>query len=538
LPEPQKSITPNIKLAGLIMSSSLFLSRILGMVRDAIMAAMFGANEFTDAYRLSFQIPDLIFSLVAGGALSAAFIPVFSEFLHTGRERDAWKLFSVVVTFMSTVLIVVIVTAMVFAEQLARIVAPGKPEELIPLIAESSRILLPAQFAFFIGGIMFGTLYSRQRFVAPGLGPNIYNIGIIFGALVISNFVSPSVFGMSWGALIGAMIGNLLIPLLVMWRLGSHYRPSLNLKAPGVRKVFLLMAPVVLGLSLPGVYGIILQFYASYLPVGFNTNIDYANRLMQAPIAIFGQAMAIAAFPALAQFFVQNKPEMFRDQLTKTLRTVLYVSIPIAGLMAVFSPEIVRIIYLRGQFTPEDANIVSNCLLVFAIGIPAWCLHPILMRAFFARHQSLLPIVLGTVSTVFFILIVYFGIQGPTKNLLSAEHRYLTLPLAVSLSAIILVVLLCGAMAIKNHALKIRSIVEVLFQSTLAAVVPIALAAVLVNSIHWLTESFVGAVLVTGFGSLGAFWIYYGITRWLKMPETAYLERAAARVSRKKDNSE
>src|SRR5690606_36967450 len=162
-------------------------------------------------------------------------------------------------------------------------------------------------------GIMFGTLYARQVFAVPGLGPNIYNIGIIFGGLFLAGFFLEGVQGLSWGALIGAFIGNLLIPLLVMRRMQSEYRLVFDLQHPGVRKVFKLMAPVVLALSLPGVFALILQAFSTYYADGVNTAMNVANRLMQAPLGVFGQALALAAFPALAQFFAQGKMEMFRD---------------------------------------------------------------------------------------------------------------------------------------------------------------------------------------------------------------------------------
>ena len=243
---------------------SLLLSRVLGLVRDAIVLGKFGADGVTDAYFQSFKIPDLLFFLIAGGALSSAFIPVFSEYLHTEREGEAWHIFSVVTTFMSLLVVGFIAIAWIFATPLSHLIAPGTEPDFIPYIVQKSRIVLPAQYAIFIGGIMFGTLYANQRFSVPGLGPNIYNLGIIFGALVISTFVVPGQMGLSWGALLGAFAGNIVIPYLAMRHIGVQFRPSLNLKHPGVKKVFKLMLPVVLGLSLPGVYALIMTAFGSY----------------------------------------------------------------------------------------------------------------------------------------------------------------------------------------------------------------------------------------------------------------------------------
>jgi putative peptidoglycan lipid II flippase len=517
---------PNVGRAGLIMMVSLLLSRVLGIVRDSIMTAQFGRGAETDAFGLAFQIPDLLFFLIAGGALSSAFIPVFSEYLHTDREEDAWKVFSVVVTVMSLVVTAFIVIAFVFAEPLVRIAAPGKQSDLVPVIAHMSRIVLPAQFAFFIGGIMFGTLYARQRFGAPGLGPNVYNLGMIFGALFLSSMFAPGIVGMAWGALGGAIIGNLVIPLLVMRSLGSKFKPSLDTSHPGVRKVFKLMVPVVLGLSLPGVYAMIMRGAGSSYALGINSSLDLANKLMQAPLGIFGQSLAIAVFPALSQFFAQQRMDMYRNQLAGTLRTVLYITVPISVIMLIMAPEIVTVVFEYGKFNSADTAVTAECLRMFAIGIAAWCMHPVLMRGFFALQQSVTPILLGTGATGLFLALLFALRETPLS--------YRALPLAGSLSAIALVVALLFAVARKTGGLDTRGILITLVKSAAGA----AAMAVFLYGALLITPSGSGVgrnvwafVKVFGVGLVGA-WIYYGITRLMKMPETSSINRVLAKITR------
>jgi putative peptidoglycan lipid II flippase len=508
------------------MMASLLLSRFLGIVRDMVMAAQFGRGADTDAYRLAFQIPDLLFFLIAGGALSSAFIPVFSEYLHTDREDEAWKVFSVVVTIMSIVITLFIVFAWIFADPLTRIVAPYKSAELIPLISHMSRIVLPAQFAFFIGGIMFGTLYARQRFVAPGLGPNIYNLGIIFGALVLSHFFVPGIIGMSWGALAGAMIGNLAVPLVVMRALGSRFRPSLELSHPGVKKVFRLMLPVVLGLSLPGVYGMVMQAVGTGYAIGINTALDLSNKLMQAPLGIFGQSLAIAVFPALTQFFAQQRMDLYRRQLEGTLRTVLYITLPISALMIIMSPEIVTAVFEYGKFKQADTAATARCLQMFGIGVTAWCLHPVLMRAFFALQRTVTPILIGTAATALFIVLVV--------TLQHTALDYQALPLASSLSAIALVITMLIAVARSAEGLDILGIMRTAAKALVAAClmsVVLYLGLVLLPVGQGHGRNVWAAVKVFGVGLVAA-WVYYFVTRMLGMPETAYVDKALARVSR------
>lgn len=511
------------------MVASLFLSRVLGLVRVMVMAGIFGSNKFTDAYRLAFLVPDLLFYLIAGGALSSAFIPVFSEYLHTGREKEAWHIFSVVTTFMSILVVCFIAFAWVYAIPLTELVAYGKLHrhpELIPLIAQMSRIVLPAQFAFFIGGLMFGTLYARQVFSVPGLGPNVYNLGIIAGAIFLSNLFVPGIVGMSWGALVGAITGNLVIPFFAMRKLGADFRPSLDLRHPGVKKVFKLMLPVVLGLSLPAVYGSITQWFAAFYGDGVNTWMDYGNTLMQAPLGIFGQSLALAVFPALTQFYAQKQMGLYRLQLANTMRTVLYITVPISVIMFAMASPIVSAIYQHGAFGADDAKGVAHILQLFSFGISAWCLQPVLMRGYYAIHSSVQPIVIGTMTTVLFIVLAVTLKQTPLA--------FNSLPLSCSISAIVLAIALTLALRAKIGGLGVRSILKTLGQSMAASVLVLAICLLAVYSPlehagHHHKMWMVFFVLIV---TSVALWAYYFVTKAMKMPEADYLARATNRMKK------
>ncbi len=506
------------------MMASLFGSRFLGILRDAIMAHQFGRNAVTDSYTLAFMVPDLLFFLIAGGALSSAFIPVFSEYLHTGRKSEAWRVFNSVATLMTAGLLVFIGLSFAFAPQLVAIVVSKEKAEYFPLITHMSRILLPAQLAFFIGGLMFGTLYAHQRFSIPGLGPNIYNIGIIFGALVISQFVQPGIVGMAWGGLIGAFMGNIIIPIFPMLKLGGTIRPSFDTKHEGVRKVFRLMLPVVLGLSLPGVYAIIMRNFGSQFKAdGIVTSLELANKLMQAPLAMFGQSFAIAIFPALSQFYAQKKMDMFRDQVERSIRTTLYITIPIAVFMAVFALEIVNLLFGYGKFKESDPSSVVQCLQLFCLGIPAWCLHPILMRAYFSSQNTVKPIVQGTITTFVFILLCLVLKQTPLE--------WRALPLASSIAAMFLVGLMLSAMKKDLGGLNLGRIGEAVGQCLLAALavtaalvlVAVLLPGGLAFESVWLTliRLLSGFVVTAG--------VYGFLTKRMGMPETVTLDKAMAK---------
>lgn len=514
--EPTK---PNVAKAGFIMVASLFLSRVLGLIRDMVITGKFGLDGQTDAYYASFQIPDLLFYLIAGGALSSAFIPVFTEYLHTDREDEAWHIFSVVVTVMSAIVVTFIVFAWIYAEPLMGIVAPDLAPEAVADAVKMSRIIVPAQFAFFIGGVMLGTLYARQVFAVPGLAPNIYNIGIIIGAVFISSFVVPSLAGMSWGALIGAYIGNILIPLMVIRKMGLKFKFSFDTKHPGVRQVFKLMLPVVLGLSLPGVFGMILVAAGSYYGDGILSSIVIGNRLMQAPLGVFGQALALAAFPALSQFFAQGRMDMFTDQVNRTLRTVIFLTVPVSVIFVVAPEPIVTALFKRGDFDMTDVQNTSTALRMFGIGIAAWCLHPTLMRAYFSIKRTWPPVVMGTVTTGVF--------AASTFWLVNAGYGYSSLPLAASIAAILLAIAMVTAVNKTVCELDIKGILLTFAKSAVASALPAVGLYFLATQYSSTSSSLANfdLLLAVGFVMLLYAWAYYFLAKWMKMPEAQVVKR-------------
>ncbi|MEI7577269.1 MAG: murein biosynthesis integral membrane protein MurJ [Armatimonadota bacterium] len=514
--------------AGTIMVASLLLSRVLGLVRDSVISGYYGRSEFTDAYNLAFQIPDILFMLVSGGALSSAFIPVFSEYWHTDRRQEAWKVFSTVLTIMSTVVLLFISVCFVLAVPLTKLVAAGKltmNPELIPLIARMSQILLPAQFAFFIGGLMMGTLYARKVFSIPGLGPNIYNIGIIFGASVIGHFFGKGVEGICWGATIGAILGNLVVPFVVIRRMGMEFTPSFDTSHEGVRKVFRLMLPVILGLSLPSVFSMIIRYFGSFYPDGTNSTLDYANKLMQAPLGIFGQSLALAVFPVFTQFFTQGRMDLFRKQLDSTMRTVMYLTVPASVLMAMLAPQIVSAFFRHGAFKIEDVPPVALCLRFFCIGIWAWCLHPVIMRAFYSIQDTKTPVIIGTVTTGIFVLII-LALRG--------SMGYLALPLAGSIAPMIMVLMMAVVLTPRIGGIDIKGLAVTLGKAFVGSLSVVAVGLVVANSsLGSLEQGKVPTLLITLGAFLISMWGYYFITKALGMPESAYVERAMGKISRK-----
>ena len=517
---------------------SLLLSRVLGLLRDTVMAYKFGVQIDTDCYRLAVAIPDTIFMLIAGGGLSSAFIPIFSEFIYTDREEDAWKVFSVVTTICAIFVTALIGVAWLLAPKIAEFMGAGKTIQMaginfdvdqivIPRITELGRIMLPAQFAFLIGSVLLGTLYARKQFLAPGLAPNVYNVGIIAGAL-LGSFGGIGIAGMAWGALIGAIIGNLLLPTFFMVGKGGWLRPSLDFRAPGVKKFFNLLLPVILGFSLPSVCSLITQKFASMYPEGMNTVLTLSNNLMMAPLGIFGHSLALAAFPVLSQFFAQNRMDLYRDQVSKTLRTTIYLSMPASAILLALAPQIVNLAYGYGKTDADNLADMAHALQVFALAVWAWCMQPILMRGFFSIHQTARPIIIGTIMTVVFIALCALGTN--------AHIGFLVLPAATNVAAILLVFALFLGLERQVGTLDRIGIVKTLGKSLVGSTAMGTFA----FGCFWLFPAEMGKVIEFAmflFVFCLAGWLYYFVTKGLGMPETQYLSRAFDRLQRKRPTS-
>ncbi len=512
------------------MSVSMLLSRILGMLRDTVMFATFGVGLHTDAYRLAVLIPDTIFMLVAGGGLSSAFIPVFADFWHKNRRHQAWKAFSVVVTITFLATSALVTVAWIFAPQIVDYFRDKKPIEVMPEAIAASRIMLPAQIAFLVGSILLATLLVRKDFLGPGLAPNVYNVGIILGAAILPRAFGMGIESMAWGALVGALIGNMVLPTLLMIRAGSSFKPSLDVREEGVKKFFLLLLPVILGFSLPSMVNIITQkFASSYGGDGINTILGAANNLMQAPLGIFGQSLALAVFPVLAEFVATDRMDRYRDQISKTLRTVIFLGMPSGALMWALAPQIVHVLYGYGAAakSPEQLSLIADSLRIYAFAIFAWCMQPVLMRGFFSLHKTFKPIAIGTTMTVVFIGLCVVA----TK--LSPDFRMLIW--ATNVAAALLAVTLFFALERDVGKLDRIGVLKTLIGSLAAALGAGGFAYGVTLALHPVRRLAEFAVLF--FVGLAAVWIYFGLARLLKMPETDYAARAMKRFDRRKKSS-
>lgn len=284
-----------IGTATAIMMVSVFLSRVLGLLRESTIAALGGAGTAVDAYKAAFVLPEILNHLVAGGFLSITFIPIFARYLAAGDEAGGRRVFSVILTVFGVVLGSLILIAMGLAPQLMALLTPGRTDpEFLALAVRMTRIVLPAQLFFFAGGLMMAVQFAKERFLMPALAGLIYNLGIIVGGVALAPWLG--IEGFSWGALVGAGIGNLGLQWIGAHRAGMRFSWCWQIRHPDLRRYIALTLPLMLGLTMTFSTEIFSKFFGSFLPPGGISWIDFAWKIVMMLVGFFGQAVGQASF--------------------------------------------------------------------------------------------------------------------------------------------------------------------------------------------------------------------------------------------------
>jgi putative peptidoglycan lipid II flippase len=398
-----------IGIASLIMMGSIFLSRIMGMLRDMVIAAVAGSGFAVDAYRVAFVLPEILNHILASGFLSVTFIPIFTRYLAEEREPEGWRVFSNILTTFGMVMLLLIGAAMIWTPQLLEVLAPGRSDpQFQQLAARMTRIILPAQFFFFVGGLLTAAQFARERFLVPALAPLIYNGGIILGGLVLGSRLGME--GFAWGVLGGAVVGNCVVQILGARRVGLRYRPVLDLWHPDLARYVLLTVPLMLGLTMTFSMEIFSKLFGSFLPAGSIARIDYAVRIMMALVAFFGQGVGVAVYPFMARFAAGGQPEEMNRLLNQALRYIA-LAIPFAALVIVLQREIVFLIYQRGMFKAVDTAATAQVLGFLMLGAVGFAGQTIVNRGFYARQNTILPTIYGSLAVLISLPVYYLGMR-------------------------------------------------------------------------------------------------------------------------------
>jgi putative peptidoglycan lipid II flippase len=398
----------------LLFMTTVMLSRVVGYAREAYIAFAFGAGSQTDAYVAAFTLPDFLNYIVAGGAASITFISIYTRFLAEKRDDEAKKTFSIIITVMTAVLLVGTILTEIFTPQFVRwFVKDFKPEQ-IALCVHLTRILLPAQIFFYVGGVVSAVLLSHRLFLLPAFGPLIYNVFIILGGVVGGRHFG--IAALAYGAVAGSIAGPFLASVIGAARIGTGYKPSFDVMNPAFREWVKLSVPLMLGVSLVTADDWILRHYASSV-VGGISRLNYAKRLLAVPIAVLGQATGQASLPFFARLFNEKKLKEFAISVNDSVYRVSAASLLATAWMVAAALPLIDLVYRRGKFLFDDTQATAIYFFWFSLSLVLWSAQGLYARAFYAAGDTLTPMVAVSVITVaslpvYSILFHAFGVVG------------------------------------------------------------------------------------------------------------------------------
>ena len=386
---------------------AIVLGQLTSLVRQILIARAFGTGLEMDSFNAANRVSETLFTLVAGGALGSAFIPTLTGLLAQEKRQAAWRLASALVNRVLVVLTGAAVLAAVFAQPIVRYaLASGFADDPVKeaLTVDLMRMMLPAAILFGLSGLVMGILNSHQIFFIPALAPSFYQLGLIFGVLVL--VPRQGIFGLAWGAVIGAGL-HLCLQLPVLLRLHGKYSPVLGLEMAEVRQVFRLLGPRLLGVAVVQLNFWVNTNIASTLPEGSVAAITIGFMLMLMPQAAIAQATATAAMPTLSAQYARQQYEALHLSLAAALRGVLLLALPASlGLILLRYPTI-TLLYQRGRFTQESTDLVAWALLWFAAGLVGHCMVEVLARAFYAMQDTRTPVLVGSAAMVLNVVLSF-----------------------------------------------------------------------------------------------------------------------------------
>jgi putative peptidoglycan lipid II flippase len=397
----------SITVAAAFVALSSLASRLLGLLRDRILAGQFGAGTTLDIYYAAFRIPDLIYNLIVLGALSAGFIPIFTSLIKDFKcvktedcdprlkNKEALDLASNVLNILLLGLAVLSAVGIIFAPALTRLITPGFNQEGQALTAALTRIMFLSPLFLGISGILGSVLQSFKRFLIYSLAPVFYNLGIIFGALWLVPHCG--IYGLAWGVILGAFL-HMAIQIPTAYHLGFRFKFKINWRDRYTWKMGKMMVPRTLSLAISQINLVVVTILASNLSSGSLSVFNLANNLQSFPVGIFGVSFAIAAFPSLAEAAFDK--EKLASNFSQTIRQILFFVIPATFLIIALRAQITRVVLGTGNFDWQDTILTMNTLGLFAISLFAQATIPLLIRVFYARHNSATPFYLSLISAV------------------------------------------------------------------------------------------------------------------------------------------
>ena len=558
-PQPDaapKSSTRSLARSAGIVSLATMGSRVLGLVREQVFAAFFGAGVANDAFNIAFRIPNMLRDLFAEGALSAAFVTTFSQTLNQRGERAAWRLANLVGNGLIVILSVIMIAGIIGAPQIVDWLvgteklpgAQAEPTVLIPLAVKMTRILFPFLLMVSLAAVAMGVLNTKNYFAIPASASTMFNVGSIFGGLACAYGLAPdyvariayslwhrvpaqrdeagavqAIIGMAMGTLIGGIM-QWLIQVPSLRAVGYRWRPELSFRDPGVRQVMKLMAPAIIGSAALQINLVINTNFATSLGPGPVSWLQYAFRLIYLPIGIFGVAISTATLPLTSKAAALDDLDSFRRTLASALRLTFLLTIPSAVGLMVLSRPIIALIYQRGSFAADDTLQTAQALSYFALGLVAYATLRVLTPSFYALKETRVPMLASLVS-----IVTYYLVASVSVRQFGFGHRGLAL--SISAVAIVQSVLLFVFMRRRLGSLEGGSLWAVFGKVAVAAAVMGAICWQVSSQFEraWGMQTLSARMLNVGCSVTLGVVVFYLAARWLRVQEITQLTAILAR---------
>ncbi|MFP4466325.1 MAG: murein biosynthesis integral membrane protein MurJ [Candidatus Goldiibacteriota bacterium] len=421
-----------------IVSAITMLSRVLGYIRDAFSAALFGVGIVSDAFFVAFRIPNLLRNLLAEGALSSAFIPVFTDYIENRKQKDVWNLAANVLTLLALILVFAAALGIFAAPWIVKIIAPGfvDDKEKFILTVKLTRIMFPFIIFVSVSALFMGVLNSFKKFSIPAFAPVVLNVFMIAaGAFLCPALgVSPEkqIYGWAAGALAGAFF-QVIMQYIPVVKLGFGLKAVINLKDAGLKRIGRLMVPATLAQSVTQLNLLVNTILASLLAEGAVTYLYYGNRIMQLPFGVFGVAIATVAFPYIAGYAARKESKKMRDTIHTSLKQTFFIVIPASAGIIFMSGYINALLFYYGRFTMEDTLNTAGVCIMYTIAVFAFSGIKILTQVFYTINKAKTAVKISAASLV---LNIFFCI------ILMGPMQYMGLALAASIAGIIHFILL------------------------------------------------------------------------------------------------
>lgn len=396
-----------IKYAGSV-SAGTTISRVFGYIRDMLVAYMFGAGMFADAFYAAFRIPNLIRRMLGEGSFSAAFIPVFSEYLHTKTKSETQKLINVVFTLLFLTLLVITILGMFFSPLLVKIIAYGftsDPEKL-QLTIELTRLMFPFLLFICLAAMLLALLNTLSSFFIPAIAPANLSFAEIIYILALAPLLSPGnqIKGLAISVIFGGL-GHFLMQYPTLRNLGWKLSFDFHFNHPGIKKIIFLMIPSIIGISVDQINTFVDTICASFLGNGAITALYYSNRLMQLPLAIFGLAMATVSLPMMSKSVATKNIEELKETLNFSIRISVIALLPATiGLMAIGLP-IIQVLFERGKFDNFASLLTNTALFYYVLGLPAFAITKIFANTFFSFQDTKTPVKIAFIVMIIHVIL-------------------------------------------------------------------------------------------------------------------------------------